>query len=207
MDVFNRLYRHFGPCHWWPGDSPLEVMVGAVLTQNTAWSNVAKAIAALRAAGKLDLDSLHHMTEADLAQLIRPAGYFNIKAKRLKNLIIFVAQESGGNVENLFNGDVESLRQRLLTVQGIGPETADSILLYAGQLPTFVVDAYTIRILNRHGFVASNAQYEAVRNMFMENLPADTSLYNEYHALLVNLGKHYCQKRTPKCTGCPLEGV
>ena len=207
MNVFERLLGHFGPRHWWPGETPLEVMVGAVLTQNTAWKNVAKAIAALKQADALDVTILYEMDDDLLAQLIRSAGYFNVKASRLKNLMSFVMEESGGDLRTLFSTDMDGLRQKLLAVKGVGPETADSILLYAGQLPSFVVDAYTIRVLSRHGLAGKDSSYEDVRRLFMKNLPEDVSLYNEFHALLVAVGHHFCRKTNPLCGGCPLESL
>lgn len=204
MDIYHRLSSHFGPRHWWPGDTPLEVMVGAVLTQNTAWKNVEKAIVALKATENLTLSALYHIPLYELAHLIRPAGYYNLKASRLKNLIVFAYEESGGELTRFFNGDVELLRNRLLTVKGIGPETADSILLYAGGLPTFVVDAYTMRMLTRHCLLEEKSSYETVRRLFMDNIPPQPTLYNEFHALIVELGKNYCHKRKPACESCPL---
>ena len=205
MNVFELLLGHFGPRRWWPGETPLEVMVGAVLTQNTAWKNVVKAIAALKEADALDARILHQMDDGRLAQLIRPAGYFNVKASRLKNLMSFVMEESGGDLRVLFSTGMDGLRQKLLAVKGVGPETADSILLYAGQLPSFVVDAYTIRVLSRHGLAGKDSSYEDVRRLFMKNLPEDVPLYNEFHALLVAVGHHFCRKSNPLCEGCPLE--
>jgi len=204
MDIYQRLYSHFGSRHWWPGDTPLEVMVGAVLTQNTAWKNVEKAITNLKETNNLTLNALYHLSLNDLAQLIRSAGYYNLKAGRLKNLIVFAYEKTGGDLTRFFNGDVEFLRTRLLAVKGIGPETADSILLYAGGLPTFVVDAYTFRMLTRHGLIEAKSSYETVRKLFMDNIPPQPTLYNEFHALIVALGKHYCHKRKPACENCPL---
>jgi endonuclease III related protein len=207
MEIYTRLYNHFGPRHWWPGDTQLEIMVGAVLTQNTAWKNVEKALAVLKTTGNLNLAALYYISPHELAQLIRPAGYYNLKASRLKNLIAFVFEESAGELKRFFNGEVERLRNRLLAVKGIGPETADSILLYAAGLSTFVVDAYTIRVLARHGLIESKSSYETVRKLFMDCLPPQPSLYNEFHALIVALGKHYCHKKKPLCESCPLYGI
>jgi endonuclease-3 related protein len=204
LDIYQRLSSRFGPRHWWPGETPLEIMVGAVLTQNTAWKNVEKAIRALKGTGNLSLSALYQIPPDKLANLIRPAGYYNLKAGRLKNLIAFVYEESEGDLDRFFNGEVEFLRSRLLSVKGIGPETADSILLYAGGLPTFVVDAYTFRMLSRHRLIEEKSSYERVRRLFMEHLPSQPALYNEFHALIVELGKNYCHKRKPACESCPL---
>lgn len=203
-EVYERLVDAYGPQHWWPGESALEVMVGAVLTQNTSWRNVERAIENLREADVLSPAALHDVPREELAELIRPAGYFRLKAGRLKNLIDFVVDEFGGSLDDMFAVDVHTLRGQLLSVNGIGPETADSILLYAGQLPTFVVDTYTARVLKRHGWIEPEADYHAIKDHFEGNLEADVALFNEYHALLVRVGKHHCS-RTPKCDGCPLE--
>lgn len=204
MEIFHRLLEHFGPQHWWPGDSPIEVMVGAVLTQNTAWPNVEKAIRAMKEKDLLSLPGLLRIPEEDLAELIRPCGYFRLKARRLVNLLTVVKQVGNGDLGAFFSLPTENLREVLLSVSGIGPETADSILLYAAGRPVFVVDAYTRRVLQRHGFIPENATYHEVQSLFMENLPKDPSLFNEYHALFVALGKTHCRPK-PKCIGCPLE--
>jgi endonuclease-3 related protein len=204
LDIYQRLFEHFGPQDWWPGETPFEVCVGAILTQNTSWQNVKKAIDNLKQAELLSVQGLFQMEEAMLANLIRPAGYYNIKAARLKAFINFLMHEFRGDLDAMFQTPLEEIRQQLLSIRGIGPETADSILLYAGGLPTFVVDAYTMRTLSRHGLIFEDATYEDVRGMFMDNLPADVQLYNEFHALLVALGKHYCKKTRPLCSSCPL---
>ncbi|WP_309474768.1 endonuclease III domain-containing protein [Dissulfurirhabdus thermomarina] len=204
---YHQLYRHFGPQGWWPGQTPLEICVGAILTQNTNWRNVERAIAALAARGLItSVEALERVPEPELAELIRPAGYFNVKARRLKDFLRFVREGFGGDLGAMLAEALETIRPRLLAVRGIGPETADSILLYAGSHATFVVDAYTRRILGRHG-IAPGAGYETVRELFMSHLPRDAALYNEYHALLVALGKHRCRPRQPRCGGCPLEGL
>jgi endonuclease-3 related protein len=207
MGIYRRLYSRFGPLHWWPGDTPLEIMVGAVLTQNTAWKNVEKAIRSLKDTGNLTLSALYHIPLHDLAHLVRPAGYYNLKASRLKNLIAFVFEESGGDLSRFFNGDVELLRNRLLAIKGIGLESADSILLYAGGFSTFVVDAYTRRMLHRHVLIDQGASYETVRKLFMDHIPPQPALYNEFHALIVELGKQYCHKNNPSCRNCPLSEI
>lgn len=207
MLYYQRLYDHFGPQNWWPGDTKIEICVGAILTQNTNWNNVAKAIKNLKNAEVLTLPALYNIPIHNLAELIRPAGYFNVKAKRLKNFIHFVWDRHGQSLDNMFQLETEELRQELLSVKGIGPETADSILLYGGNKPTFVIDAYTMRILRRHDIIDEDCQYEQARMLFMDNLPMEVSLYNEYHALLVALGKHFCRPRKPKCESCPLKGA
>lgn len=202
--IYDALYAAYGPRHWWPGETRLEVMVGAVLTQNTNWTNVERAIGNLKAANALDWHRLHRMPHARLAELIRPAGYFNVKARRLKHLTAWVVEAFDGDLDAMFSTPTGSLRERLLGVNGVGRETADSILLYAGRHVTFVVDAYTARILRRHGLIDDEADYEQIKDLFEGNLPADEALFNEYHALLVELGKRCCRPRTPRCTECPL---
>lgn len=206
LDLYERLFDAFGPCHWWPGDSPFEVVVGAILTQNTAWRNVEKAIANLKDHGLLRAETLNDLPVATLADLIRPAGYYNMKAKRVKHFLAFLFQEAGGDLDRLFARDLNQLRGQLLSINGIGPETADSILLYAGNKPTFVVDAYTRRILFRHNVFPEEASYDETRDFFMDCLKPDVTMFNEFHALLVRLGKAYCGKSKPKCTDCPARG-
>ncbi len=205
LDIYYILFDRFGPQHWWPGDSPFEVMVGALLTQNTNWSNVSRAIFNLKKENLLSFDALEALPVEVLAELIRPSGYYNMKAARLKNLLALI-RENGGTLESLFNKDTAELRERFLAVNGIGPETADSILLYAAEKPVFVVDAYTHRILVRHGLISEEATYYEIQDLFTDTLPKDVSIYNEYHALLVRLGKEFCKKSKPRCEGCPLEG-
>ena len=203
-DIYKLLFDAFGPQHWWPGDSPFEVAVGAILTQNTNWENVSRAIGNLKALGLLDARALYRVPEKRLAELIRPAGYFNIKAKRLRGFLSFLIDRYGGDMMSMAMEETQPLRERLLGVKGIGPETADSILLYALDKPVFVVDAYTKRILNRHGLVGEKASYHEIQELFHRNLPRDVRLFNEYHALFVRLGKEYCRAR-PRCEGCPLK--
>lgn len=199
--VYNRLYKAYGPSGWWPGETPFEVMVGAILTQNTAWSNVEKAIANLKNENLLTPKRLNEIGISKLAQLIRPAGYFNIKAKRLKSFLNFLFKEYGGDLRLMKQHSLNTLRHRLLTVNGIGPETCDSILLYALEKPIFVIDAYTRRIFSRCGLVDGDISYERLQSIFMENLASDTKLYNEYHALIVQHGKEIC-KKNPNCNLC-----
>jgi endonuclease III related protein len=204
LDLFDRLYLHFGPSHWWPGESPLEVMVGAILTQNTAWSNVEKAIGRLKAEKALSASFLDQVDQEVLSEWIRPAGYFRIKSGRLKNFFNFYIREYEGQINKIKGQPLDSLRSQLLSVKGIGPETADSILLYALGMPAFVVDTYTHRIFSRHRLVDEEIGYEELRAYFMDRLPTDPQLYNEYHALLVRLGKEFCKKKNPRCEECPL---
>jgi len=201
---YNRLFETYGPQHWWPGETAFEVIVGAILTQNTAWQNVEKAIARLKQARLLAPHALYCVSEKRLASLIRPSGYFNVKAKRLKGFIRFLFKEYRGSLEAMFKEPLESLREKLLRVKGIGPETADSILLYAGGYPTFVVDAYTRRVFSRHRLVPEDEGYEPLKRFFTSRLPSDAALFNEYQALLVKVGKERCRKQ-PLCNGCPLE--
>lgn len=204
LKVYKRLLEAFGPQHWWPGETPFEVMIGAVLTQNTSWQNVEKAIANLREAELLEPHTLAAIPLAELEELIRPAGYFRVKAKRLRSLLEWLIERFDGSLTRMFRTDLGTLREELLAIHGIGPETADSILLYAGNLPSFVVDAYTFRILGRHGWIEEDADYHALKDHLESSLPRDVALYNEYHALLVRLGKDYCRKSNPKCEVCPL---
>jgi len=203
VEAYERLLARYGPQSWWPGQSPFEIMVGAVLVQNTNWRNVERAIDNLREEGLLSPATLYATSEADLEELIRPAGYFRVKTKRLRNLLAWLHERYDGSLEQMFASSLSTLREELLTVSGIGPETADSILLYAGGLPTFVVDAYSHRVLFRHGWIDAEADYYRIQEVFLDQLPQDASLYNEYHALLVRVGKEHC-KPTPICEGCPL---
>ena len=203
MEMFEAMRRRFGPQHWWPGETPLEVCVGAILTQNTNWKNVEKAIANLKAAEALDVAALHAAAPQQLAEWIRPAGYFNVKAQRLKSFIEAVWRH-GGDLEAFLDRPVGALREALLAVRGIGRETADSIILYAAGEATFVVDAYTARVLLRHRLIGPEDDYESIKLLFESSLDEDVGLYNEYHALLVAVGKDYCRPK-PRCAGCPLE--
>lgn len=206
MKIYNRLYKAYGPRHWWPGETPFEVMVGAILTQNTSWRNVEKAIQNLKARKVLNIRGIHQLKRNQLASLIRSSGYYRIKADRLKAFVDFIFEEYDGRIEKMRRGKMEVLRPRLLKVRGVGPETADSILLYGLRKPIFVVDAYTKRILSRHGIISEKASYEEIQKVFEDHLPRDGKLFNEYHALLVHLGKTLC-KKIPRCDLCPLKGV
>jgi endonuclease III related protein len=203
MEVYRRLLAAWGRQGWWPGRTRLEIAVGAILTQNTAWTNVEKAIRRLRRAHALNLPTLHAAPLDQLAEWIRPAGYFRVKARRLRAFTTLVTDQFGGDLRRLFALDTESLRQTLLSVNGIGPETADSILLYAGERTVFVVDAYTRRFLTRHEWLRAKATYDEVAHVMMTGVPRDVSVYNEYHALVVSLGKNFCRP-APRCSECPL---
>jgi endonuclease III related protein len=205
MAMYRALYKAYGPQNWWPGDTSFEVMVGAVLTQNTAWINVEKAIKNLKREHLLSLARLRKVSPRRLAGLIQPSGYYNVKADRLINLMTFLSNRYGCRLGGMLRDDPSELRKGLLLVNGIGPETADSIILYAAGIPTFVVDAYTKRIFSRHGLVSERAGYDDVQQLFIGNLPRDTGLFNEYHALLVTVGKAHCKKGAPRCTACPLK--
>lgn len=197
------MFDTLGPQNWWPGETRFEIIIGAILTQNTNWSNVEKAIANVKKAKKLSPKGIYCLSEGELAELIRPSGFFNVKAKRVKSFIDWFFSRYDGKLSRMFNQDVHILRRELLEIKGIGPETADSILLYAGNMPTFVVDAYTYRILSRHGLIPEESSYNEMKSLFEEYLPRDVGLYNEYHALIVNIGKMYCKPKRI-CERCPL---
>jgi endonuclease-3 related protein len=206
LSIYQLMLNRFGHRNWWPGDSPLEICVGAILTQNTSWKNVAKAIRALKDAQMMETGRMREIGLEELAGLIRPAGYYNVKAVRLKNFIDHIFENRKGDLEDLFDQPMGELRKELLSINGIGPETADSIILYAAKKPIFVVDAYTRRILGRHGMVGRNATYEMVQALFHEHLEPDEGLYNDFHAQFVAVGHHYCKPK-PRCQGCPLESL
>ncbi len=210
--AYRLLLAHFGHQHWWPGETPFEVCIGAILTQNTSWSNVERAMANLKAAGVLEPHRLFALTPAALAQLIRPAGYFNVKARRLRCFVQVLVEEFGGDLRRLFAGDTAEVRLRLLNIKGIGPETADSMLLYAGEHHRFVIDAYTRRIFHRHGWSAAVADYDVLQQLcetalnekrFAERL----DYWQDFHAQLVMAGKYFCRSRQPACDLCPLRSV
>lgn len=204
--IYRKLYRIFGPQHWWPGDTAFEIAVGAILTQNTNWGNAEKAIKNLKREKALSAKKIHEMTTQRLSSLIKPAGYFNVKAKRLKAFIDFLMNEYHGSMKKMRDEEIQTLRSKLLHLHGIGQETADSILLYALEKPIFVIDAYTKRVLSRHNIVKDDEPYERIQESFHYKLKKDVTLFNEYHALFVRLGKTYCLKK-PRCFGCPLEGM
>ena len=206
LKIYQKMFDALGPRHWWPGETPFEVIIGAILTQNTIWSNVEKAIKNLKTAGKLSPEGIYELSVTELAKLIRPSGFFNVKAKRVKAFINWLFSRYEGNLSKMFAQDLQALRGELLSVKGIGPETADSILLYAGNMPTFVVDAYTHRIFSRHELIPEESTYDEMKSFFEENLPEDVQLFNEYHALLVNIGKMFC-KTKKACEPCPLKDL
>ena len=207
MTIYNLLYNAFGPRHWWPADTPFEVIIGAILTQNVSWKNVEKAIAILKATGAMTPEAMVSIPTDILAVKIRSTGYYNMKAKKIKAFMDFLYSRYDGSLEKMFITPLLVLRSQLLAVYGIGPETADCILLYAGNMPIFVVDAYTKRIFSRLALVDENDSYEAVQRLFMDNLPRDTQLYNEYHALIVAAGNMYCGKKKKRCELCPLGSI
>ncbi len=220
LEYYQSALKKLGPQHWWPGETPFEVCVGAILTQNTNWTNVEKAIANLKKEKLLDPKRLYAVPPAHLAALIRPAGYFNIKTRRLRSFLKFLLDEYDGDLDRMFAERTDSLREKLLAVKGIGPETCDSILLYAGRHPVFVVDAYTKRIFTRHQVLPEEADYHEIQRYFEDHLPDDVGagstrpgastaplqVYNEFHALIVNIGKNWCKSRKADCEHCPWKG-
>jgi endonuclease-3 related protein len=204
LQIYDALFEALGPQHWWPGETPFEVIVGAILTQNTAWSNVEQAIENLKAARLLSVAGLSRAPKRRIARLVRPSGYFNQKAVKLKAFTDFLRDEFGGRLDRMAGVRTPALRRQLLEVHGIGPETADSILLYAFGRPVFVVDAYTIRILSRHSLIPKDAAYHETQRFITTHVPKSVRLYNEFHALLVRAGKDFCRKTT-RCELCPLK--
>jgi endonuclease-3 related protein len=210
--VYRLLRSAFGHQHWWPAETPFEVCIGAILTQNTNWANARRAIGNLKAAHVLEPGKLFALPESKLAELIRPAGYFNVKAKRLRSFLRVLVEEHDRDLNRLFAGDTPSVRQRLLAIHGIGPETADSMLLYAGGHHSFVVDAYTKRIFQRHGWCEEDASYEDLQKLLastLRNVPEDRRLdyWQDYHAQLVAVGNRYCGPRQGRCALCPLKSL
>jgi endonuclease III related protein len=204
MRYYETMSAALGPMRWWPAETPFEVIVGAILTQSTAWGNVERAIGNLRSAGMLTPSAILSVRSSRLASLVRPSGYFRQKAKKLKAFVRFLRIEYEGSLDRMFQTPTLELREKLLSVHGIGPETADSILLYAGNHPVFVVDAYTHRIFGRHRITDGRPDYETVRSQFEAALPRQPQLFNEFHALIVNTGKNWCRKSAPRCEDCPL---
>lgn len=204
-EVFDKLYKHSGHQHWWPVRSrnpEFEIIIGAILTQNTSWKNVEKAIENLERENKLSPQLLNKTSDKEIERLIKPAGFFKVKRKRVKNFLDFLFKKYDGKVEHLLELPTDKLREELLSVNGIGNETADSIILYAAKRMKFVVDAYTIRLFNRLGLIITK-DYDEVQRFFESNLPKDVKLFNEYHALIVEEGKNICRPK-PKCRACPL---
>ncbi|MDH5201660.1 MAG: endonuclease III domain-containing protein [Nitrospirota bacterium] len=204
LEMYHKLYSKFGSQHWWPGETPFEIAVGAILTQNTNWGNVEKAIHNLKKQNALSAKFLHKMSVKKLSALIRQAGYFNIKAIRLKSFIDFLMNDYHGSMKMMKDENMQTLRVKLLEVNGIGPETADSILLYALEKPVFVIDAYTKRVLSRHGIIEHDRPYEEFQELFHSSLKEEVTLFNEFHALFVRVGKTFCKRKTPFCEKCPL---
>ncbi len=204
LKYHDAMLEALGPSHWWPGETPFEIALGAILTQNTNWTNVEKALANLRDRELLDPARLDSLPLERVEELIRPAGFFRIKARRISHFMSFLRQTCDLELERLSSWDPAMLRPRLLQVSGIGPETADSILLYALGFPVFVVDAYTLRILSRHNLVPSNARYQELQTYFMDSLPHDPALFNEFHALIVRTAKTWCRRNHQNCRACPL---
>lgn len=208
IQIYEQLLEVLKPSGWWPAQTPLEVIIGAVLTQNTAWTNIEKALHNLRTAQILhDGYKILQLPDTELATLIKPAGFFNLKTKRLKAVLHFFATSCGFSFNKLSPVPLSKLREKLLAVHGVGAETADSILLYALHKQTFVVDTYTRRLLGRHNLIDHNATYEDIRILFLQNLPKDTQLFNEYHALIVRTCKLWCHKKVPNCTQCPINNL
>ncbi|MFH1665050.1 MAG: endonuclease III domain-containing protein [Candidatus Omnitrophota bacterium] len=207
VEMYTLLEAYFGDLGWWPAGSDFEVVVGAILTQNTAWTNVEKAICRLRSRGFLDPRKIERAAISRLSDLIRPAGYHRLKAFRLKEISRFIMSECGGDFGKMKRRSREALRVKLLSVNGVGPETADSILLYALGKPVFVVDAYSRRIFSRHGLGKEDDPYDAVSARVMRHFPRDRRALNQFHALLVETAKRFCKKRAPLCGECPLSGV
>lgn len=206
LDIYNKLFTTFGPQHWWPGETPFEIMIGAILTQNTNWKNVERAIGNLKAANLFSPAQMLELPHQKLANLIKPSGYYNQKAKKIKNFLKFFKDEYGFSIQKMRSEEMSTMREKLLHINGIGKETADSIILYALQKPIFVVDAYTYRVLSRHNIVPEDATYEEIQDLFMSNLEHDVQLFNEYHALFVKVGKEFCKKNAV-CDNCPLKGL
>jgi endonuclease-3 related protein len=203
LEIYDALRNTFGHRNWWPAEGPFEVIVGAILTQNVSWNNASKAIGNLKVAGMLDPVALYKSSPGDIAPLIKPSRFYNVKAMKIKNFIDFFFKEYGGDLLAMSKEDPATLRKKLLAVKGLGKETADAIMLYACQMPVFVVDAYTKRILLRRGLLEGDPSYDEVQRYFMENLPKDEALFNDFHAQLDHLGNSVC-KSTPRCEACPI---
>uniref|UniRef100_A0A7C4U7X3 Endonuclease III domain-containing protein n=1 Tax=candidate division WOR-3 bacterium TaxID=2052148 RepID=A0A7C4U7X3_UNCW3 len=204
--IYEILFKRFGEQHWWPGETDFEIIVGAILTQGTNWKNVEKSINNIKERGLLELEKFKNLSIEEIRELIKPSGFFNVKAKRLKNFLNEFSRRFR-SIDEMKTMERDELRKYLLSIKGIGKETADSIILYALKKPIFVVDAYTRRILVRHNIIKGDEDYEYIRRLFEDNLPDDEKLFNEYHALLVKLGKEYCLKKKPLCSECPLNNI
>ncbi|MFZ5648510.1 MAG: endonuclease III domain-containing protein [Bacillota bacterium] len=207
LKIYEKMDSHFGPRGWWPAETPFEVCVGAILTQNVAWRNVVKAISALREEGLLGVEPIYHASIEKIGILIRPTRYFNQKARRLKDFCALVVEKHQSDLDRLFSLPVRDLRRELLGVKGIGKETADSIILYAAQKPVFVVDSYTARIFSRLGIIPGDWGYDRIQEFFTGNLPSSVELFNQYHALIDGTGHYYCSGNSPRCGDCPLSVI
>lgn len=207
LNIYYLLLEHFGKQNWWPANTRWEVIVGAILTQNTTWSNVERAIDNLKVGNTLELEKIYELRVPEIAKLIRPTGYYNQKAKKLSIIASHIVDNYDGSLNLMFDKDADDLRDELLSLWGIGRETCDSIILYAAGKPLFIIDNYTRRILIRHRIIDEDMKYDEVQSIFMDNIEPDTDLYQEYHALLVKLGKEFCKKREPLCSGCPIKSV
>ncbi len=203
LEIYNVLQNRFGHRNWWPGDSKLEIILGAILTQNTNWKNVEKALQNLKSKRVLSYKALSKLPQEELAELIRPSGYYNQKAIKIKNFLRFLHKEYKGSLTKMFQEPTESLRPKLLAIKGIGPETADSILLYAGDHLSFVIDLYTYRVMTRHHWAEEEIDYHGLQELFEDAIPKELNLYQDFHAQIVAVGHNYCRK-TPKCDACPL---
>ncbi len=202
--IFGKMNEHFGPRNWWPGETAFEICIGAILTQSVSWRNVAKAINNLKTAGLLDLQTMHQSPAEEIENCIVPTMYYRAKTRKLKAFVDHIVQNYNGHLELMLQKDVQTLRKELLNIYGIGPETADSIILYAAGKPVFVVDAYTKRIFSRLGFFREDISYDELQRYFMQTLPPDTPFFNEFHALIVGVGNRFCSNKKPKCPECPV---
>ncbi len=208
MNIYKKIFilldNRWGDQKWWPADSRLEIIIGAILTQNTSWKNVEQALSNLKKNNKISISKISNASHKELASLIKPAGYYNQKSKYIIGVVNYIKKKYNGSLDELFSLDLSLLRKELLSLKGIGPETADTIILYASQKPIFVIDTYTRRFMERHQLASKNDSYDSLAKKFTDSLPRDYKLYNQFHALIVQLGKNYCKTKA-KCSGCPLE--
>jgi endonuclease-3 related protein len=206
QEYYSALRNHFGPQHWWPARTRLEVILGAILTQNTTWHNATLALRKLRKARLIHWQGLFAASLSSLEECVQPSGFYKQKARSIRGFADWLSQRYGGSLDRLFTLPVELLRRELLGLRGLGPETVDAIILYSAKRPVFVADAYTRRVLGRHGFLSATSDYHETQEFLHRHLPQDVSLYNEFHALLVEVGKNHCRRQSPECEGCPLQG-
>jgi endonuclease-3 related protein len=207
ITIYKKALEHFGPRGWWPGDTDFEICVGAILTQSVSWKNVSKAITCLKTNGLLDIWEMHVCENETLEKCIIPTMYYRMKARKLKAFVKHIIEKYDGNLQKMWDKEMQLLRTELLNIYGIGPETADSIILYASRKAIFVVDAYTKRIFVRLGYFDETVSYEQMQQFFMQNLPIEEQLFNEYHALIVGVGNNFCSSKVPKCNVCPLNSI